>query len=249
MTARLPHSISEIILTKEGRRQQSGAIFITDLQLATEYEQEPRLTISRIMGMGIPDYIVEISIDKKTGVRTTTEVPTTRMAFSVSEIVELSKVYDEFEEITRNQVNHHIRKLEELGFVHKYGTLWVGKRAIDYYRRSSKYVVVTMETPYYDRDFLLDREGKRMEETLGVFDIKLKAREKREVVKLLTKSELLKDSWRGMISDLVREDVTNPEVVSMYHWLLDAYAMGNDEYIEIWRRIREILFENVKVVQ
>ncbi|MFX1563800.1 MAG: hypothetical protein ACFFDP_10910, partial [Promethearchaeota archaeon] len=59
---------------------------------------------------------------------------------------------------------------------------------------------------------------------------------------LLTKSESLKDSWRGIIANLVRADVINPEVVNMYHWLLDAYAMGNDEYIEIWRRIRQILF-------
>jgi hypothetical protein len=246
MTAQLPHSISEIKLTKEGKKPQRGAIFITDMQIATEYEQEPRLTISRIMGVGIPDYLVDVTIDKKTGVRTTVEVPTTRMALSVSEIVELSKGDEEYQELTRNQVNHHIRKLEELGFVHKYGTLWVGKRAIDYYRRTSKYVVVTMETPHYNREFLVDREGKRIDQTLGVFNIKLKAHAKKEVAQLLTKSELLKDKWRGMISDLVRDDVTDPEVVSMYHWLLDAYAMGNDEYIDLWRRIREILFENIE---
>jgi hypothetical protein len=134
--------------------------------------------------------------------------------------------------------------LEELGFIHKFGTLWIGKRAIDYYRRTSKYVVVTMATPYFDEDFLLDRESKRMDNTLGVFNIKLNARDRKEVVKLLTKSELLKDSWRGTIADLVREDVTDPEVINMYHWLLDAYAMGNDEYIEIWRKIRKILFGN-----
>ena len=46
----------------------------------------------------------------------------------------------------------------------------------------------------------------------------------------------------GIFADLVREDVTNPDVVHMYHWLLDAYAMGNDEYIEIWRKIRQIIF-------
>ena len=82
-----------------------------------------------------------------------------------------------------------------------------------------------------------------MDSTLEVFNITLDSKDRKEVVKLLTKSELLKDSWRGMIAGLVRDDVTDPEVVSMYHWLLDAYAMGNEEYIEIWRKIRQILFD------
>ena len=238
----MPNSISTIELTEKGKQPQGGAIFITDKQLASEFEQEPRLTISIILGRGILDFVVEASVDKQTGVRTIKEIPTTRYALSVSEIVELSKRYEDLQKLTRNQANHHIRRMEELGFIHKYGTLWVGKRAIDYYRRSSQYVVVTMATPHFDEDFLLDREGKRLDTTLGVFSIKLNSRSKKEVAKLLTKSELLKDSWRAMIADLVREDVTDPEVVHMYHWLLDAYAMGNDEYIEIWRGIRKILF-------
>jgi hypothetical protein len=244
MNVVLPNSISEIKLTKAGMKPQSGAIFITDYQLATEFEQEPRLTISRILGKGITDLIIVTSVDEQTGVRTTKEIPTIRYALSVSEIVELSENDKDFQPVTRNQVNHHIRRLDELGFIHKYGTLWIGKRAIDYYRRVSKFVVVTMATPHFDEDFLLDRESKRMDDTLGVFNIKLNARDRKEVAKLLTKSELLKDSWRGMIADLVREDVTDPEVIHMYHWLLDAYAMGNDEYIEIWRKIRKILFGN-----
>jgi len=242
MLAKLPKSIAEIELTDAGQQPQSGAIFITNIQLATEFEREPRLTISQILGRGTSDFIVETSVDEPTGIRTIKEIPTIRYALSVSEIVELSKKHKDLQKITRNQVNHHIRRLEELGFIHKYGTLWVGKRAIDYYRRTSKYVVVTMSTPHFDEDFLLDREGNRIDTTLGVFNIKLNARARKEIVGLLTKSELLKDSWRGMIAKLVRADVTDPEVVNMYHWLLDAYAMGNDEYVEIWRKIRKILF-------
>ncbi|MDH4215115.1 MAG: hypothetical protein OEV85_14455 [Candidatus Thorarchaeota archaeon] len=242
MNSEMSRTITEIELTERGKQPQSGAIFITNIQLASEFEQEPRLSISQILGRGISDFVVEISVEEKTGVRTTKEIPITRYALSVSEIVELSKQHKDLQIVTRNQVNHHIRKLEELGFVHKYGTLWVGKRAIDYYRRSSKYVVVTMATPYFDEGFLLDREGKRIDQTLDTFNIQLDLNAKKEVVKLLTKSELLKDSWRAMIADLVRSDVTDPEVIHMYHWLLDAYAMGNNEYIEIWRNIRKILF-------
>lgn len=248
MEAQLPNSLSKIVLTEEGSKPQRGAIFINDIQLASEFEQEPRLTISRILSQGISDAIINTVKDRKTGVRTITEIPTTRFAMSVSEIVKVSQESDDFSSVTRNQVNHHIRKMEELGFIHKYGTLWIGKRGIDYYRRSSKYVVVTMATPYFDANFLLDREGKQLEKTLEVFNIKLNASEQKEVAKLLAKSELLKDAWRGMISNIVREDVTNPEVVNMYHWLLDAYAMGNDEYVSVWRSIREILFNKLKEV-
>jgi hypothetical protein len=244
MPTELPKSISDIKLTDAGQRPQRGAIFITDIQLATEFEQQPRLTISQILGRGISDIVVEKSVDEHTGIRTIKEIPTIRYALSVSEIVELSRKHKDLQKVTRNQVNHHIRRLEDLGFIHKYGTLWVGKRAIDYYRRTSKYVVVTMATPHFDEDFLLDRESERMDKTLGVFNIKLNSRARKEVVRLLTESELLKDSWRGMIADLVRADVIDSEVVNMYHWLLDAYAMGNDEYVEIWRKIRKILFGN-----
>ncbi|MFW9955227.1 MAG: hypothetical protein ACFFD3_11790 [Candidatus Thorarchaeota archaeon] len=242
MTAKIPQSIAQIELTEAGQRPQTGAIFITDIRLATEFEQEPRLAIHQILGRGIADFVVESSIDQQTGIRTIKETPTVRYALSVSEIVELSRKHVGFQEVTRNQVNHHIRRLEELGFVHKYGTLWVGKRAIDYYRRTSKYVVVTMATPHFDEDFLLDREGKRMDDTLSIFNIKLNARDRKEVVRLLTASELLKDSWRGMIAGLVRADVTDPEVVNMYHWLLDAYAIGNGEYVQIWQKISKLLF-------
>ncbi len=249
MNTELPDSISKIVLTDEGCRPQRGAIFITDIQLASEYEQGPRIVIAKILGLGVSDFIIETVVDDKTGVRTITEIPTTRYAMSVSEIVKASQESDDFSNLTRNQVHHHIRKMEELGFIHKYGTLWIGKRGIDYYRRSSKYIVVTMATPHFDEAFLLDREGKRLEKTLDVFNIKLNVNEKKQIVKLLTRSEILKDNWRGMISNLAREDVTNPEVVSMYYWLLDAYAMGDDEYVEIWRSIREILFSKIKEVK
>jgi hypothetical protein len=242
MNTQLPNSIIGIVLTDEGKKPQSEAIFITNLQLAAEFEQEPRLTISRILGRGIPDHLVDISIDEQTGVKTVVETPTIRNALCVSEIVNQSKKHKDLQVLTRNQVNHHIRRMVELGFIHKYGTLLVGKRGIDYYRRSSKSVVITMATPSFGENYLLDREGNRLEQALSVFNIKLESQAKKEVVRLLTKSELLKDNWRGKIAGLVREDVTNPEVVDLYHWLLEAYAMGNDEYVEIWRKIRKILF-------
>ena len=242
MRETLPKAIADIVLTDQGKKDQKEVYFITDLQIASEFEQEPKLTISRILGRGIPDFTVEKSLDKESGARTITETPVTRSALSVSEIVKLSKEHKDLPTLTRNQVNHHLRRMEELGFIHKFGTVWVGKRAIDYYRRNHRSVVITMETPSFGADFLLDREGKRLENALEVFNIQLSVRNKKRVAKLLAKNELLKDAWRGKIAGLVREDVADPQVVDMYHWLLDAYAMGDDEYIKIWREIRGILF-------
>jgi hypothetical protein len=242
MNEALPSSIMGISLTPEGTQPQAEVTFITDYQTATEYEEEARLTISRALRRGVPDLLVETTVDDTTGVRTIRETPIVRDALTVSEIVNVCRAHGDLPELTRNQVNHHLHRMMDFGFVHKYGTLWVGKRAIDYYRRSSKVIVITMETPSLGEEYLLDREGKRLEKTLGAFNIELRSGAKKEVVALLAKNEMLKDRWRAIIAGLVRKDVTDPEVVNMYHWLLDAYAMGSDEYISIWRRIRRILF-------
>jgi hypothetical protein len=45
---------------------------------------------------------------------------------------------------------------------------------------------------------------------------------------------------------MVREDVTEPDIVAMYHWLLDAYSIGDSEYLKAFRRVRDILFGSLE---
>ena len=83
----------------------------------------------------------------------------------------------------------------------------------------------------------------KIKKKIKTIKIDLDKSEKKELADLLVKCELLKDRWRKNIAALVRDDVTEPEVVNMYHWLLDAYATGSKEYMQLFSRIREILFK------
>lgn len=235
-------SIADIELSKDADTAQQQAMFITDLSAATEFEHPVRIAILTIMRQGLPDTSTTESVDEHSGERIIVRKPVTRNALSVNEIVNMSKDHPTVRALTRNMVNHHLRRMVEMGFVRSYGTLRTGKRATDYYQRVAKQYVVTMETPHFGPEFLLSRETLRMDRTLQAFKIDLSESEKKELVDLLVKSELLKDEWRKSIAALVRDDVTEPEVVNMYHWLLDVYASGSKEYMQLFRRIRELLF-------
>jgi len=237
-------SIADIELSEEAEAAQRQAMFITDLNTANEFEHPARIAILTIMRRGIPDTLTTESVDQRTGERIIVRKPVTRNALSVNEIVNMSKEHADVQELTRNMVNHHLPRMVEIGFVQRYGTLRTGKRTTDYYQRVAKQYVVTMETPHFGSEFLLAQETLRIDRTLQIFKIDLGESEKKELVDLLVKCELLKDKWRKDIAALVRDDVTEPEVVNMYHWLLDAYATGSKEYMQLFNRIREILFKN-----
>jgi hypothetical protein len=237
-------SIVDIELGEDAEAAQRQAMFITDLNTATEFEHPVRIAILTIMRRGVPDTSTTESVDERTGERITVRKPVTRNALSVNEIVNMSKEHADIQELTRNMVNHHLPRMVEMGFVRRYGTLRTGKRTTDYYQRVAKQYVITMETLHFGSEFLLTQETLRIDKTLRTFMIHLGESEKKELVDLLVKCELLKDKWRKDIVALVRDDVTEPEVVNMYHWLLDAYATGSQEYMQLFSQIREILFKD-----
>lgn len=237
-------SIVGIELSENAEAAQREAMFITDLNTANEFEHPVRIAILAIMRRGIPDTSTTESVDKRTGERIIIRKPVTRNALSVNEIVNISTEHADIRELTRNMVNHHLPRMIQMGFVRRYGTLRTGKRTTDYYQRVAKQYVLTMETPHFGSEFLLTQESLRIDRTLQTFKIDLAESEKKELIDLLVKCELLKDTWRKDIAALVRDDLTEPEVVNMYHWLLDAYATGSKEYMQLFSRIREILFKD-----
>jgi len=237
-------SIVDIELSEDAEAAQRPAMFIADLNTATEFEHPVRIAILTIMRQGIPDTSTTESVEEHTGEQIIVRKPVTRNALSVNEIVNMSKEHADIQGLTRNMVNHHLPRMVEMGFVRRYGTLRTGKRTTDYYQRVAKQYVVTMETPHFGSEFLLTQEILRIDRTLQTFKIDLDESEKKELADLLVKCELLKDKWRKNIAALVRDDVTEPEVVNMYHWLLDAYATGSKEYMQLFSRIREILFKD-----
>lgn len=236
-------SIADIKLSEVAEAAQREAMFITDLNTATEFEHPVRIAILTIMRRGTPDTSTTESVDECTGERIIIRKPVTRNVLSVNEIVNMSKEHADVQELTRNMVNHHLPRMVENRFVRRYGTLRTGKRTTDYYQRVAKQYVLTMETPHFGSEYLLTQETSRIDRTLQTFKIDLGESEKKELVDLLVKCELLKDKWRKDVAALVRDDVTEPEVVNMYHWLLDAYATGSTEYMQLFSRIREILFK------
>jgi hypothetical protein len=103
-----------------------------------------------------------------------------------------------------------------------------------------------METPNLGTDFLRKRETEQIQRTLRSFNLDISAKKVQELVELRVKIELMQDKWRTTIANMVREDVTEPDIVAMYHWLLDAYSIGDGEYLEAFRRVRDILFGSLE---
>jgi len=235
-------SISGIKITTAGKIPQKQAVFLTDWHKAIELDSPVRRAIIQILTRGIHDRITVESKDSVTGEKTIERIPVVRDILSVTEIVKMSDEHLDLPALTRNQVNHHLPRMLEEGFLIHFGTLKTGKRTTDYYRRVAKQYVVTMETPNLGADFLRKRETERLQHSLGLFNIELTKEELTELIEIRVKLELMQDKWRTKIANLIQEDVTDPDIVDTYHWMIEAYAIGSDEYLNLFRRFREILF-------
>jgi hypothetical protein len=77
---------------------------------------------------------------------------------------------------------------------------------------------------------------------LKVFHLDVPEDRKDDFIDLCFKVDMLATSWRTKVGELVREDVTDPEILDMYSWLLEIYAVGSTEYVEYAKKIRKILF-------
>ncbi|MHA1958112.1 MAG: hypothetical protein ACW968_14415 [Candidatus Thorarchaeota archaeon] len=243
MKTNLGDGISGIKMTDEGQQDQKQAIFLTDLQRAFELDHPVRRAILLILSRGVPDRITTQSVDKVTGKKILERISIVRDVLSITEIVKMSEEHLDIMDLTRNQVNHHLPKMIKEGIIIKIGTLTTGKRTTDYYRRAAKQFVITMETPNLGADFLRKRETEQIQRTLRSFNLDIPAKKVKELVELRVKIELMQDKWRTIIANMVREDVTEPDIVAMYHWLLDAY---DSEYLKAFRRVRDILFGSLE---
>ncbi|MFW9919711.1 MAG: hypothetical protein ACFFED_08940 [Candidatus Thorarchaeota archaeon] len=242
METPLGDSIAGIKITKKGKDAQQQAIFLTDAEKALELDHPVRRAIVTVMDRGIPDRVTIETVDELSTKKVMERVPISRDIMSITEIVKMSREHLDILSLTRNQVNHHLPKMMEEGFLIHFGTLRTGKRTTDYYRRTAKQYVVTMETPNLGADFLRDREGHRLRHALSLFEIELTKEQLTELIEARVKLELLQDKWRTKIANLIKKDVTEPDIVAIYHWMLEAYSMGSDEYVSLFRRFREILF-------
>ncbi len=245
MTKEIPDSLEDIELTKEGKTTIKEFEFIHDEERSRELDDTVRLAILQILRKGIPDIITTTTKDEETGDTIIRQREVKRDILSVVEIVKLSSEDDYYDEVTKNQVYHHLPKLIEANYVVKYGTVTTGKRTTDYYRRTAKGFIVTTTTGA-DEKLLRRKSEEYIVHLLQNFDIEMTEAEKKEFVELRYKSFMMQLKGRPKIAKMVNIDVADKKVLHFYDFLLDMYSLGSDEYIDLWRKMRTLLFKDKK---
>ncbi len=231
-----------IVLTKEARKGVKEIEFITEKERAKELDDPVRIQILKVLKDGIEDTLTIESIDEKTGDRIIRQRIVRRYALSVVEMVKLSKESEGIEEITKNQVYHHLPKLIEHGFVIKYGTVQRGERKTNYYRRTAEGFIVTTGVLTIDKSIIRKRVDKFTNRLCGTFSLNIDEGDKAEIKRLLTELYLSQINSRKAIGRIINADIANKEVLDMYELLVEIHSLGNPETSAAYKRLREILF-------
>lgn len=248
ITTEITDSLDGIVLTKEGKEPQKEIVFVTDDEKAAILDEPVRLHILQVLRTGIKDTITSEKIDEN-GDKIIRVRDVKRNALSVLEIVKLSvECCGPDVEISKNQVYHHLPKLEEEGYVAKYGTVTTGKRTTDYWRRTAHGFVLTKGEWIGGSGHLAKKMKPFVEKMLETFDLNVAEKDRKELLELMTKKTVMQAEWRTKIAELVKGDVADKMVLEQYETLLDYYSMGSKEYLDNIMRIREILFPNEPTV-
>ncbi|MFW9845764.1 MAG: hypothetical protein ACFFD6_03365 [Candidatus Thorarchaeota archaeon] len=230
-TGKFPGPINEIV-------------FVNNPERAEILDDQVRYMIIQVLRRGIDDTCTTRDVDSETGERIIRQRDVKRNALSVVEIVKMSETYNDIDNITKNQVYHHLPKLIEGGYVVKFGTVTTGKRTTDYYRRTAKGFVLTVGEFVLDKKMMKEKTGHYIDMYTKVFDISLTDADKKELADLMIESMRVEHQGRGKIGQLIKGDVADKKVLSLYEDLVKLYAMGDEEWFKIQRRIREILLPN-----
>ena len=246
MSNEITDGLKGIELTPEAEKPQEDIVFVTEEERAEILNDPVRLLILQVLREGIEDTLTIKSTDPDTGDAITRVREVKRDIMSVLEIVKQSKVCcGEDEDVSKNQVYHHLPKLEAGGFVIKYGTITTGEkggRTTDYYRRTAKgFVMATGFTTVHDKA-LEKKTDHWVESMLESFKIDVTEEKKAELIELTKQRVRMQSKWRRKIAQMVKVDVADKAVLEMYGTLLDYYSMGSKEYMDIIWRIRDIFF-------
>jgi DNA-binding transcriptional ArsR family regulator len=235
-------SLKGIVLTDEGKAPQKEIVFVTDEERASVLDEPVRLHILQVLRSGIDDKVTSETIDEN-GDRIIRIRDVKRNALSVLEIVKLSiECCGPDIDISKNQVYHHLPKLEEEGYVSKYGTITTGKRTTDYWRRTSQGFVLTKGDWAGGKGTHTKKMTPFIETMLETFDLKVSEGKKKELLELMVKRMIMQLEWRTKIAELVKGDVADKMILDQYETLVDYYSLGSKEYVDNIMKIREILF-------
>lgn len=237
-------TLKDIVLTKEGKKPQKEVEFVYDKQKCDELAEPVRLQIIQVLRQGIDDTQTTEEFNEETNERIIRQKMVKRNTMSVVEIVKASTQSDCCEAITKNQLYHHLPKLIESGYVIKYGTVTTGKRTTDYYRRTAKGFMLLGADPSADEAHIKRKISEGREKIASIFDLNISPESGNELSELWLKSTRLQMEYRVKIAKMIRGDVADSEVLELFELMLNIYSMGSDEYVQIQRRMQEILFSD-----
>ena len=244
-TTETSDSLEGIVLTEEGKIPQKEIVFVTNEEMASVLDELVRYNILQTLRRGIEDTYTTKTIDKETRDTIIRQKVVRRDVLSVVEIVKLSpNCCQESEEITKNQVYHHLPKLIEYGYIIKYGTITKGKRSTDYYRRTAKGFMLTTGAWGTEQKRIREKLEGFTDKMLETFNLKVSKEKRDELLDLSTKRVQMQYEWRTKIAEMVNLDIATKETLSMYEMLLDYYSVGSKEYMDTIYKIRAILFPN-----
>ncbi len=237
-------TLEGIELTPEAKNSVPDVEFVYNEERARELDDSVRLAILQVLRKGIQDTKTTKTKDSETGDTIIRQREVTRKALSVVEIVKLSEDIEYIEKVSKNQVYHHLPKLIEMGFVIKLGTVTTGKRTTDYYRRTAGgFVLATGVLSAADEKMLRKKNQSVTEKMMHHFKIELNEEEKKKFEDLRFNALKIELAARKEVVKMIRSDVADKDVLDMYEFLLQMYALGNEDYIDIHRKIRDLLFK------
>ena len=100
-------SADDIEFYEKGKSQRE-LIFVTDDSTMQALDDPVRLAIVTVLRKGVADTLTTERIDEKTGDKIIRQREVQRHVLSVVEIVKMSQEHEDIEEITKNQVYHHL---------------------------------------------------------------------------------------------------------------------------------------------
>lgn len=243
ITSEITDNLEGIVITKEGKEDQKEILFVTNDEMAEVLDELVRFNILQVLRKGIEDTLTTKIIDEETGDTIIRLKIVKRNALSVVEMVKKSPdCCTDGEEVTKNQVYHHLPILVKYGYVIKYGTVTTGKRTTDYYRRTAKGFMLTKGAWGTEEKRIREKLEGFTDKMLETFNLDLSKEKREELLDLSVKRAQMQHEWRTKIAEMVSLDVANKEILSMYEMLLDYYSIGSKEYMDTINKIRDILF-------
>ncbi len=237
----LTDSLKGIELTAMGKIPvEKSRRIARDDQILTE---PARGIILRILRRGIDDTLTEERIDDDGTTKIIIQKKVTRNALSVSEIVKISKNFEEGKNpLTKSQVYHHLPILIDGDYVIHYGTISTGKRTTEYYRRTAE-IFIFESYPAKDKKKLRESMACIIDDVISYFKFDVTPEEREELINLSMETTVIEHESYQKIIPLADGDLADPNFENILRAVIATHSAGSDDWVKARRRMREIFFK------